>query len=76
MNRTLYLCDPEKNTECKKRSCKYNPAAEYPICDRTSNPAYAVLDKANQPMEAPEKSAYLAMQEHSQAGSRNGSACK
>lgn len=44
-----YMCDPSKNTACKKRSCKYNPTAVYPVCDRTSNPAYAVLDEANRP---------------------------
>lgn len=59
-----YLCDPNKNTECKKQSCKYNAAAEYPICERTANPAYAVLDEASQPMEAPEESVYQTMREH------------
>ena len=73
--KTLYMCDPEKNTECKKQSCKYNPAAVYPICDRTTNPAYALLDEANQPMEAPEKSAFQAMRELDQAGRQNGPAC-
>lgn len=47
-----YMCDPAKNTACKKRSCKENPTALFPICDRTSNPAYAVLNEANQHMEA------------------------
>lgn len=73
---TYYLCDPSKNTECKKQSCKYNTAALYPVCDRTTNPAYAVLDEANQPMELSEKTAFQAMQERFRDGSRNGSACK
>lgn len=71
-----YMCDPAKNTACKKRSCKENPTAVFPICDRTSDPACAVMDEANQPMELPEKPAGQALQELSQAGNQNGSPCK
>lgn len=71
-----YMCDPDKNTECKKRSCKHNPAAEYPVCDRTSNPEYAVLDEANQPMELPEWSAEQALKEAFQADHQNDPPCK
>jgi len=32
-----YICDPVKNVQCRKTSCKSNPNAEYRVCDRTSN---------------------------------------
>ena len=33
---TLYYCDPEKNTECKKNSCAYVLTREEGgICDAT-----------------------------------------
>ncbi len=40
--KTWYKCDPEKNKKCAKTSCIYNPNAIYKVCDRTSNPLYAV----------------------------------
>ena len=49
-----YMCDPTKNTACKKRTCKYNPLAIFRACDKTSNPAYAFRDRNNRPMEAEE----------------------
>lgn len=49
-----YKCDPAKNTGCKKRTCSYNPSATHRVCDRTSNPAYTMLDEANRPMALPE----------------------
>ena len=39
--RELYKCDPNKNIQCSKTGCKYNPNAEYPECDRTTNKAFA-----------------------------------
>ena len=37
----LYKCDPDKNTECKKRGC-YQKGGK---CSRTKNPDMAVRDK-------------------------------
>ena len=37
----LYLCDPEKNTECKKHGC-----GEY--CFKTFNPEFAKIDEAKE----------------------------
>lgn len=34
--RIYYLCDPGKNTGCKKNSCMRNAAATHPVCDRTT----------------------------------------
>lgn len=50
--RTWYVCDPMKNTECKKRSCVHNPEAAFWTCWATSNPAFAVLDENGEPMKA------------------------
>ena len=50
--RTWYVCDPVKNTECRKRGCVHNPEAECWHCWKTSNPAFAVLDKSEAPMIA------------------------
>lgn len=43
-----YLCDPEKNTECRKTMCfqKGGP------CKRTSNPEYAKKDENGNPITA------------------------
>lgn len=40
--RTLYLCDPEKHTGCKKRNCYLNPASLYHNCYTTADPACAI----------------------------------
>ena len=37
MPETWYLCDPEKNTGCKKTRCTYNPKAKYRVCFLTSD---------------------------------------
>lgn len=50
----LYYCDPEKNVECSKRGCFY-ANGQFPLCKRTSNPAYAKTDADGKPMEAPYK---------------------
>lgn len=57
MKPKYYMCDQFKNTDCKKIFCKYNRDAMVRVCDRTDNPAFAMVDKLNRPMEAPEKSA-------------------
>ena len=63
-----YKCDPGKNTECKKRTCLYNPSAEHRVCYRTSNPAYAMLDEANRPMALQEQPAGQATKQAHQGG--------
>ena len=40
-----YICDPEKNKECRKRNCRWNELV-IGKCKMTSNPEYAVRDKA------------------------------
>lgn len=34
----IYMCDPEKNTECSKRACYINGGG----CRRTRHPEYAI----------------------------------
>lgn len=48
--RTWYVCDPLKNTGCKKLSCVYHPRAQFRKCARTSDPACAMLDKSGEPI--------------------------
>jgi len=36
-----YRCDPQKNTQCTKRGCKYNPNSAFPECDGTSHIEYS-----------------------------------
>ena len=48
---TLYWCDPEKNTECRKLGCRYVlRLIEGGICEATFNPAFALRDEYGQPM--------------------------
>ena len=42
----IYLCDPEKNTECKKTACYINDGP----CKCTMNPAYALTDLNGDPI--------------------------
>ena len=54
MQRTYYKCDPEKNTECKKRGCalvkkRGRIAGE---CEATSNPDFAKLNEDGKPIVA------------------------
>ena len=55
IQRTYYVCDPEKNEECKKRGCAHaqkrgkKPAGD---CRATSNPEYAALDGEGKPIVA------------------------
>lgn len=48
---TLYWCDPEKNTECRKTSCCYVLSQiEGGVCCATFRRAFAQLDRNGQPM--------------------------
>lgn len=41
IQRVLYYCDPDKNKECRKRSCYCNKNSLYRECRYTSNLSYA-----------------------------------
>lgn len=48
---TLYWCDPEKNTECRKSSCKYLlTPGEGGVCEATFRRAFARTDGNGVPM--------------------------
>ena len=48
---TLYWCDPEKNTECRKTSCRYVlRKCEGGVCAATFRRAFARLDENGVPM--------------------------
>ena len=49
MEKTLYRCDPDKNTECRKTSC-YRRYKGWTRCKATSNPEYAVRDDNGAPI--------------------------
>lgn len=49
---TMYICDPVKNTACRKTGCVHNPVALIWHCAHTKNPAFAVLDENGEPMLA------------------------
>ena len=49
-----YLCDPEKNTECEKSCCVYNPNAIARACYSTKKRECARLDFDGQPVENPD----------------------
>ena len=54
MQTTFYRCDPEKNTECKKRGCalvkkRGKISGE---CAATSNPDFAELNEDGKPIVA------------------------
>lgn len=46
-----YLCDPEKNAECEKTFCIYNPKARFRACMHTKKMEFARLDLAGNPCE-------------------------
>lgn len=51
---TLYWCDPEKNTECKKRACAYRfPRMRGGLCKATFRRAFARTDESGVPMVYP-----------------------
>ena len=47
---TLYVCDPEKNTECKKTACSGKGPAQ--PCSLTTKIEFAKTDENGQPIEA------------------------
>ena len=49
--KVFYRCDPEKNTECKKRLCSLTEHRAFG-CRCTSNPDYAVRDSKGEPITA------------------------
>ena len=46
----VYACDHEKNTECKKSGCKFNPGAAEPSCESVKQREFAKLDKDGKPI--------------------------
>ncbi len=56
IQKTFYRCDPEKNTECKKRGCalirgRGKKAGSF-RCEATDNPEYAALNEEGRPIVA------------------------
>lgn len=50
---TLYICDPDKNTECKKTVCAtYNK--KFAFCYMTTEEKFAKRDENGQPIKAEE----------------------
>lgn len=47
----IYYCDPEKNKNCPKTGCKYNPNNRYGTCQLTRKRYCAKLDENGQPMQ-------------------------
>ena len=46
----LYMCDPDKNKDCKKHMCfRREPCPKHP-CRGTKNPDFAVKDKRGNPI--------------------------
>lgn len=54
ITKTYYRCDPEKNTECKKRGCALvkGKGRKPGPCSATDDPACAVLDEEGRPVVA------------------------
>ena len=47
----LYICDPEKNTECDKRCCAATDYKKWPYyCTLTTKPEFAKQDENGQPI--------------------------
>lgn len=38
----LYKCDPNKNTECTRFGCKYNPTAHHGTCESTRHIEFSI----------------------------------
>lgn len=51
-NHTLYLCDPQKNTNCRKKNCKNITLLGK--CNATRYAAFAKLDKNGSPIQIPD----------------------
>ena len=51
---TYYLCNPEKNTECKKRGCAFakGRGKKPGPCSATDKPEFAVLNEEGRPVKA------------------------
>ena len=47
--KTLYYCDPDKNTACGKTICIYNAGAERRTCYATTHKEFSVDGKAIPP---------------------------
>lgn len=45
----FYPCDPDKNKECNKKSCKFELDVWGP-CEMTTNPDYAFVPTKERPM--------------------------
>ena len=54
MEKTFYLCDPEKNTACRKTNCAYNPKAFCRDCFTTSKAECARIDEDGEPCKQPD----------------------
>ena len=54
ITKTFYQCDPEKNTECKKRGCALvkTRGRKAGKCKMTSDPDCAVLNEEGKPVVA------------------------
>ena len=54
IQKTFYECDPEKNTECKKRGCALvkKRGVKAGECRATSKPECAALDEEGRPIVA------------------------
>lgn len=46
MEKILYRCDPDKNTECRKMFCSRHGGFGGNICRATTRPEYAERDEA------------------------------
>ena len=49
-----YLCDPKKNTVCRKTRCAYNPKAICRDCFTTSKAEFARVDENGDPCKQSE----------------------
>lgn len=52
----LFLCDPNKNSSCKKTMCKYNESALRKECCGTTNEEFAMRNEHDEPIEMRESS--------------------
>ena len=50
--KTLYRCDPDRNTECRKTMCFRHGGFCGMVCRATTKPEYAARDEAGNLMEA------------------------
>ena len=56
--KTWYVCDPMKNTECRKMSCIDNENRVGGPCYRTHIQAFAMLDENGKPITVAERDDY------------------